>query len=252
MKLVTFNIRCDCRADGANNFEFRKPLIEEKLKQEQPDIVCFQEVMEHVADWLKEIMTEYVVAGCGRGANLDDEQMTVAFRKDKYNLMRMETYWMSETPYVPGSRYPEQSSCPRTCTEVVLRERKSGQVFRVINTHLDHEGVLARCLGLKQIMTKLENEQFFPGFPVIVCGDFNAEPDGEEIRYIAEYPGFVDVTKGIGTTWHDYMRRPDFAQIDYVFVKGNVVCKKAEKWNVEQNGVYLSDHFPVSTILEFV
>lgn len=250
MKLVTFNIRCDCGADGENNFCYRKPLILKKIEKEKPDIICFQEVMEHVADWLKENLTDYVVAGCGREADLSGEQMTVAFQRDRFNLMKMDTYWMSETPYVPGSRYPEQSPCPRTCTEMVLLEKASGQVFRVINTHLDHVGVLARKRGLEQILKKLEEEPFFPEVPVIITGDFNAEPDGEEIRVIAEHPGFTDITEGIGTTWHDYMRRPDYGQIDYIFAKGAISCEKVEKWTDEENGVYLSDHFPVSAILK--
>ena len=251
MKLVTYNIRCDCGADGANNFCFRKPLILKKLEQEKPDIICFQEVMSHVADWLRQNLNDYVVVGCGRGKELGDEQMTVAFLKEKFNLMKMDTYWMSETPFVPGSRYPEQSNCPRTCTELVLQERESKQVFRLIDTHLDHVGALVRTLGLKQILKKLEGEQFFPEIPVIITGDFNATPEDDEMKVIAEYPGFTDVTAGIGTTWHDYMRRPDFPQIDYIFVKGGISCEKVEKWTDEENGVYLSDHFPVCAILHF-
>ncbi len=49
MKIVTFNIRCDFGQDGGNNFCFRKPLILEKLRREAPDIICFQEVLPHVA-----------------------------------------------------------------------------------------------------------------------------------------------------------------------------------------------------------
>ena len=76
MKLVTFNIRCDWGGDGNNNFCFRKPLILEKLRAEAPDAVCFQEVLPHVAAWLKEALEGYNVIGCGRTEALDDEQMT--------------------------------------------------------------------------------------------------------------------------------------------------------------------------------
>ena len=43
MKYVTFNIRCDFGQDGANNFIYRRPLILEKIRQEKPDIIGFQE-----------------------------------------------------------------------------------------------------------------------------------------------------------------------------------------------------------------
>ena len=35
------------------------PLILEKIRQEKPDIIGFQEVLPHVAAWLKENLTEY-------------------------------------------------------------------------------------------------------------------------------------------------------------------------------------------------
>ena len=250
MKLVTYNIRFDGGLDGNNNFCYRQPLILKKITEENPDIICFQEVLEHVADWLKENLTEYVVVGCGREADLGGEQMTVAYKRSNFNMMRMETYWMSETPYVPGSRHKEQSMCPRTCTELVLFEKESGKIFRVINTHLDHEGAAARIRGLEQILKKLDEENFFPGVPVVVAGDFNVEPDGEELQVILNAPGFVDATEGIGATWHDFMRQPDCKQIDYVFIRGEICCEGVEKWTDEDNGVYLSDHFPVSCILK--
>ena len=127
IKLVTFNIRCDYDQDGANSFRFRKPVILKKLAEEKPDVICFQEVLPHVAAWLKENLTEYTVVGCGRSETLEDEQMTVAFRTDRLNLINMETFWLSPTPYVPASRYEEQSICPRcvqkSCWKI-FRKRK--------------------------------------------------------------------------------------------------------------------------------
>ena len=122
LKLVTFNIRCDYGQDGDNNFEYRKPFILEKLTAEQPDIICFQEVLPHVAIWLKENLADYYVIGCGRSETLEDEQLTIAFRKKRLNLISMETFWLSPTPCIPGSRYEEQSICPRVCTEAVLED----------------------------------------------------------------------------------------------------------------------------------
>ncbi|MDA3732196.1 hypothetical protein PBV87_11945 [Niameybacter massiliensis] len=79
MKFVTFNIRCDYNQDDNNSFCYRKPYILGKLKNESPDIICFQEVLPHVATWLKENLTDYYVLGCGRDENLEDEQTTIAF-----------------------------------------------------------------------------------------------------------------------------------------------------------------------------
>lgn len=94
MKVVTFNIRCDYGQDGINQFSNRKNLILKKIKKEQPDIIGFQEVLPHVAEWLKENLTEYYTIGCGRSATLAGEQMSIAYRKDKFNLISMETWWL--------------------------------------------------------------------------------------------------------------------------------------------------------------
>ena len=93
MKLVTFNIRCDFGQDGENCFCRRRDLIAAKIRREQPDIICFQEVLPHVAVWLKENLKGYYVIGCGRDENLEDEQVSVAYRRDRVNLISMDTFW---------------------------------------------------------------------------------------------------------------------------------------------------------------
>ena len=170
MKLVTFNIRCDCGEDGRNNFCFRKPLILEKLRREAPDAICFQEALPHVAAWLKEALPDYSVIGCGRSETLEDEQMAVAYRKDRLNLIAMETFWLSETPWAPGSRYPRQSICPRTGTEALFQDLASRQVFRLTNVHLDHEFPEARERALAQLLARAEDRRLFPRAPEVIAG----------------------------------------------------------------------------------
>lgn len=248
MKLVTFNIRYDCGHDGKNNFCFRKPLILEKIRQESPDILCFQEVLPHVAVWLKESLEGYYVVGCPREKDLSDEQVCIAFRSDKFNLMKMDTYWLSPTPWVPGSRYEVQSICPRVCTEVTLQELASMRVFRLVNTHLDHEGAPARLLAARQILNKLEQEPFFPHVPTILVGDMNAEPDSEEIQLLSS--SMRNETADIGHTFHNFGRGQN-VQIDYIFTKGDIRCTYAGKWTDCKDGIYLSDHYPVCADLSF-
>ncbi len=250
-KFVTFNLRCDHNQDGENCFVYRQPLILKAIGEEKPDLICFQEVLPHMAAWLKQSLTEYYVIGCGRGKTLDGEQMSVAFRRDKYSLMEMRTFWLSETPFLPGSRYPDQSSCPRTCTDALLMETDTGRVLRVLDTHLDHVGVEARRLGLMQILRHLETTELFPQAPVILAGDFNAGPASPEMAVIRQHADFLDVTEGIGFTYHGYMRAEHPELIDYIFVRGPLTCLRVQKWEHTENGVYLSDHYPVCAELDW-
>ncbi len=246
MKLVTYNIRYDCGEDGINNFSCRKPFILETIAREQPDVIGFQEVLPHVALWLKENLKEYYVVGCPRCDDLTGEQVCIAFRPDKFNLMKMDTFWLSPTPYVPGSRYPEQSICPRTCTEVVLQELSTGKVFRMLNTHLDHEGSLARVLGAKQILQNMDAAVFFPDVPTVLVGDMNAEPDSPEMQLIASR--MENLTDGIGITYHGYMGSNQ-CTIDYIFLTGAISGTGVKKWTDCRDGMFLSDHFPISAEL---
>lgn len=256
LKLVTFNIRCDYDQDGENSFRYRKPLILNKIEKEQPDVICFQEVLPHVAVWLKQSLADYYVIGCGRSETLEDEQMTVAYRKDRLNLISMETFWLSPTPYVPASRYQEQSTCPRICTEAVFEDLEEKKVFRLINLHLDHLGVQARVLGLLQILKKVEEEKLFPGIPVILAGDFNAEPDGEEICWMEKWPEYINITEGIGITFHGFEPEDGAERIDYIYVRAGkdtgIRCLSVEKWEDREGKVWLSDHYPISAVLEWV
>ena len=254
MKIVTFNLRCDRQQDGDNCFIYRQPLILRAIERERPDVICFQEVLPHMAVWLKSSLGDYYMAGCGRSEKLDGEQLTVAFRKDGYQLLEMHTFWLSETPSVPGSRYPGQSSCPRCCTDAVLMEEASGQVFRVLNTHLDHRGKEAREQGLALILRHAEEPGTFSGVPLILAGDFNAEPDSEEMGILKQDPGLTDVTSSIGITFHNYGRNIPAdppCQIDYIVLKGALCCSSVCKWTDQENGVYLSDHYPVCAEISF-
>ena len=250
MKLVTLNIRCDFGQDGENNFEYRKDLILKKIAQEKPDMICFQEVLPHIAKWLKENLTEYYVIGCGRSPELRDEQVSIAYRKDRLNLMEMQSYWLSETPYVPASRYAEQSICPRICNEALFEDLETGKVFRIVNTHLDHIGAQARILGLRQILEKLKTEQLYPDAPTMITGDFNAEPQDPEFEILKEYPEYTNVTEHIGITYHGFTEEDHPCSIDFLLVKGDIKTGEPVKWTDKEGNVWLSDHYPVCVEVE--
>ena len=102
-------------------------------------------------------------------------------------------------------------------------------MFRVINTHLDHECAEARKLGLEQILAHLRAEKAFADVPVILSGDFNAEPDSEEMKPLRETAGLVNATEGIGHYLPQLSSRdPNDPQcsIDYIILKGDWELKR--------------------------
>jgi endonuclease/exonuclease/phosphatase family metal-dependent hydrolase len=106
------------------------------------------------------------------------------------------------------------------------------------------------------------------GFPPILVGDFNAEPDSDEIRFMRGLTGlggkcvyFADCfgVAGDGTQGTTYARRNPFAaqvhepdrRIDYVFVRGPDAQYRGEPLSARVcfdepvGGVFPSDHFGV-------
>lgn len=250
MKITTFNIRCDFGTDGINNFENRKSLILERIQKENPDIIGFQEVIAPVMKWLRQNLTEYTVVGCGRGEQFDGEHMVLACRRDIVNVMALHTFWLSPTPEVPGSRFEQQSICPRNCCAAMVSIEGMDSPIRVYATHLDHEGEEARRLGLQQVLKQIAEDNRNIKLPVLLLGDFNAEPDAPEMAALKDCGDMTDATANSGITYHGFNSPKDFVKIDYIYMSPEFTCTEMHPWTGDVNGVYLSDHYPVSATLE--
>lgn len=243
---MTFNLRVVCEGDGINMFFHRAPRILEVLKQEQPDVVGFQEVTDSMRAWLRAHLEGYTVVGCGRDSQYHGESMLFAYKTDHIELISLEHLWLSPTPHTPGSTFGgDQSACPRMMVSALLKHNQLARPFRFINTHLDHIGAHARYLGAMQLVQYLSEHPE----PFVLTGDFNALPDTPEIRLIPEalaYRGAIDATAGLPGTFHDFGRLKGDAmqKIDYIFTDG--VCEQAHVVeDIPVEGMYYSDHSAV-------
>ncbi len=248
--IVTFNIRCPWVDDGINSLPHRLGAILCKIDAEQPDVVCFQEVIEETAEFFKRHLPEYHILYNGRCENYDGEGLMMAIRRDTTEVLASDFFWLSPTPNVPASRFEEQSDCPRVTQVLLLRCIGETQPFWVYNNHLDHIGDQARILGIRQVLARVADDQLRCKAPVFILGDFNAFPDSETVRYCDSYEAFplVNATKDLGSTFHAFGKRLNHPQIDYIYVDAATAAKSlaVAKWTDEQDGIYLSDHYPVA------
>lgn len=249
IKVMTFNLRVAVKGDGINYFDYRLPRIVEFLNTEKPDVVGFQEVNDHMKELLNEHLTDYVIVGCGREASYRGESACLAYKKDRFQLITLENFWLSATPTIPGSRYGlDQSSCPRITTAALLKLREASAPFWFVNTHLDHEGSTAKLLGSIQLMQFVSTKKE----PCVITGDFNAGPDSRAIAVLTGNSKFpmVDCTANIGPTFHAYSDKP-YAKIDYIFTNMPCDINETVLYHDEPvEGVYLSDHSPVVAFVE--
>ena len=249
IKVFTVNLRINNKGDGINMFDNRTDRILECINTYQPDLIGFQEGNAHMRAFLRDHLTDYTVVGCGRDKDYHGESAAIAFKKDAFELISLDTFWLSAQPHVPGSRYGgDQSSCPRVCTSAFLKHNDCEKPFWFYNTHLDHQGKTARLLGALQVIQYVSDrpEKF------IMTGDFNATPDAPEIKVFTEHGmGIVDATANLGGTFHNFGRRETFSKIDYIFTNGE--CDLNESFVIPDegvDGVYISDHFPVCALIE--
>ena len=261
LKIVTFNIRTlySSHIDGVNSFIHRGGMILEKIRMEKPHIICFQEVSDPIREFLNNYLTDYIILGHGRNADLKGEGLSFAYRKDSVEALFFESFWLSPTPYVPASRYKNQSDCPRICPHIVVKHKDMKAPISLYNVHLDHIGEEARIEGIRQIVDMISEYKKKMDCPTFILGDFNAYPDSETVSFLKAYNNseFVDLSKNTGVTYHAFrgergIRNGESAKIDYIFTD-KVTARKpytVTKWEDSQNGIFLSDHYPICLEIE--
>lgn len=247
MKLVSFNVRLYNKDDGDQYLEYRLPFIVNTINEKKPDLIGFQEVLPKCSEQLRKLLPDYYILGHGRSAALDDEQTAIAFRKDSFDLLSFDSFWLSRTPKVPGSRYKDQSICPRTCTCVTLFSLKEHKKIRVYNTHLDHIGSSARIHGLNQIIRRIKKDYMEEAVPYFFMGDFNTIPHSKELDKLYTSGLFVDLTESLSGTFHDFGQLNPPEKIDFIFADPCVMLNSAKLWTDKKGNLFLSDHFPVET-----
>lgn len=251
LKIVTYNLRTDTSGDGPQAFPYRKPYIRDRLLEESADIIGFQEVQPHMLRWLREVLEGYEVLGYGRGRDFGDEANPIAYKKNRFELQYFDQRWLSETPFVPGSRFADQSGCPRVFAVCLLRDLTEGGHgrFRFINTHLDHERDYAKTEGAKQIVAEIERLDAQVRLPVVITGDFNARPDSEPLE-IFKSAGYVDLAASSGGTFHGYGKLKSAVKIDYIMSTPAAEVSSVRVWSETRDGIYLSDHHPVEVTVK--
>ena len=175
------------------------------------------------------------------------------YRKDRFTAKDSGWFWLSETPEVAGSKGWD-GACERIATWAILQDKLTGKECFVLNTHLDHVGVAARREGVKLVLDKVQ--ELGGDLPVIVTGDFNAEPESDVIKQVTDTADpehltdartVADLVYGPDWSFHDFGSIPyeHRSRIDYIFVKNGLEVLKYGILAETEGNAYLSDHTPV-------
>lgn len=257
--IMSFNIRYDNPEDSLDNWQYRKDRAAKAIHFYDADILGTQEVLHNQLEDLKQRLPEYDVIGVGREDGKEKgEYSALWYKKDRFTVLDSGYFWLSETPEVAGSKGWD-GACERIASWAKLKDNTSGKEIFALNTHLDHVGVAARREGVSLILDKVA--ELSNGLPVVVTGDFNAEPESDVIKHVTDTSNpkhLIDsrsvapLVYGPSWSWHDfgklpYDRRP---LIDYVFVNKGLDVLKYGVLAETENEAFVSDHAPVLVTVE--
>ncbi len=260
VRVMTFNIRYDNPADSLDNWAYRKDRAAKAIRFYDADIVGTQEVLHNQLEDLRQRLPGYEVIGVGREDGKEKgEYSALWYRTDRFTAKESGWFWLSETPEVAGSKGWD-GACERIATWARLQDKQTGKECFVLNTHLDHVGVEARREGVKLVLDKVQ--ELGGDLPVIVTGDFNADPESGVIKQVTDTADPEHLTDartvaalvyGPDWTFHDFGRVPmdQRQRIDYVFVKNGLEVLKYGILAETEGDAFLSDHAPVLVSVKF-
>ena len=254
LSIMSLNIRFDdVNEKGPLSWENRSKVLERLFRFAKPDIICLQEVasLEGVnivtsrpTEWIDRGLNEY--GWIGRESHDDFPQpIPILYLSNRFSISE-DGYQL--LPLVEDQNFQYQ----RRVVWARIYDTVSEQHFYVYNTHLrpgiDLNTVQARERSALKIIELLNSPSFRD--PVILTGDMNAVSFTNTIR------SFEGVLKDVqprnrSGTYHGFLGLPLLPKIDYIFVSPNIVILDASILTFNIDGIFPSDHYPISAQLLF-
>lgn len=250
VKVMTYNIRYDNPADGVNSWDNRKHKVFALLKKYDPDIIGVQEALHHQLLDIAEDLNGYDFYGAGRDDGKQKGEYSAVFiRKKRFKVLDQNTFWLSKTPEVPGSK-DWDAAITRIATWISLHDKRTDESFLIVNTHFDHIGKESR----RQSAELLKERAFAlsDGIPAIITGDFNFTREAPPYKVMMRESGLrlVDAApQSPGTACGFVVNARSCSAIDYIFHTSDW---KSDNYQVIQDNdgkYYPSDHLPVIVTL---
>lgn len=248
LRYCSFNIRLDTEEDGMDAWPNRHQLTIETIREIEPDIVGLQEPLPHQYDRIQSALDEYTWYGVPRQGSGEGEVAPVGWRSDRFDARLCETRWLAQQWERPTTGW--DAMFPRVATRIECFDwENEGQTFSLWNTHFDHRGERARRESARLLADWTTGRE-----PVIVAGDFNAEPDSVPYEllttdgWIRDCRTHTETSAGPEETHHQF-DGAGTEVIDHIFVSSDIEVKRFTTVTSNDDGRYPSDHFPIVTDL---
>lgn len=251
LAVMTYNIRYATENDGVNAWSRRKEMVIELIRKNDPAILGLQEaLLEQITD-IVGVLKDYNYVGVGRDdGKTAGEFSPILFKKNQYEILEQHTFWLSETPEIPGSKNWD-AAITRVATWAKMKERSSGKIFFVFNTHFDHIGKEARKMSADLLKSKAA--EISKGAPVIITGDFNCTREEPPYKIMIDKKDVVLIdsapANAPGTYCTFEVNSVPCVPIDYIFHTEQWTHKNFQVIGDNNGKYYPSDHLPVAAEL---
>ncbi|HEV8287008.1 MAG TPA: endonuclease/exonuclease/phosphatase family protein [Chitinophagaceae bacterium] len=254
LNVMTFNIRFNNEADGQDAWPYRKDKMASQILFHEVQLLGVQEALHDQMTDLKERLPQFKYVGVGRDDGKEKGEYSAIFYDTvRLQLLQSQTFWLSETPAVPGSKSWD-AAITRIITWAKFKDEKTKKIFFAFNTHFDHMGKIARRESAKILLDKVK--QIAGDIPAVITGDFNAEPADEPIQIILDKnnPLYLVDSKQVSKsphygptgTFNGFKSKERNDQpIDYIFLKGVWKVYSHATISESWDGRFASDHFAV-------
>lgn len=251
LKVMTLNIlNNSLYGYGNSRFKRRIEAIREMIRETQPDLIGVQELTAEMLPAMESLLETYGWVGDSRRSHINNEYSVILYKKERFEVLRHETFWLSDTPQVLGSRF-QLSQFPRITVFALMKDRDTGEQFSFFNTHLDvnlSEVRRLQAMVLRDLILTHHRGEF-----TLVTGDFNDVRNSAPLNAVYE-AGLEDLSDDtLGSTLRGrigsarYHNRP----IDHILISDKVRALDVTKISRSYNGCWPSDHYPLLAVLSY-
>jgi endonuclease/exonuclease/phosphatase family metal-dependent hydrolase len=256
-KIISYNVRQFDLYNWEEN-KINRDKYFEFLKDEDPDIVCFQEYYE---DFKKDFVTTDSIIKILKTKNYYFKPSIINAKRYAYGIATFSKYPIINSDFVKF----ENSSNIIIYTDIIIKN----DTIRIFNAHLqsikfkpeDYKFITKVENSIdsivideaKPVITKMRDAYKLRAvqadtlaqlikkspFKVILCGDFNDTPISYTYHKVKSNlnDAFIEAGSGIGQTYNGTF--PSF-RIDYILYSDEI-----EAVNFKSPRIPLSDHFPI-------
>ncbi len=253
-KLITSNIRFDNPKDKHHSWAKRRPVLSKIINRFNPDLMGTQEGLKPQLTGLESELENLTIADKHREWITNRMYPCIWYNRQTITLLDSGDSWLSLTPQVPGSSSFE-SAFPRLCTWIKGKFISNNFEFFYANLHLDNVLESTRKQQAQVLINEIKKNNT-NNLPLIITGDFNESPK-KPARHIVEknFPQLQDPWKTlmkpeVGTHHSFDGISKNTERIDWMMVQKDIKCLSIQLDKTVIDGIYPSDHFPITGIFE--